>query len=92
MTPVGNFVRLLSPMSLLDKIIAKKWQELEAQTREQPLERLQALANVRYQPRGFARTLREAAAPAIIAEITAKIPLSIKVTSDLENNFDLISV
>lgn len=74
MTPVGNFGRLLSPMSILDKIIAKKWQELEAQTREQPLERVQALANSRYQPRGFARTLRDAEAPAIIAEIKRGSP------------------
>ena len=59
-------------MSILDKIIEHKRQEIEAHMQEQPLERLVDLAELRA-PRGFTATLLQHS-PAIIAEIKRGSP------------------
>lgn len=55
-------------MSILDEIIEEKRRELALLLVEQPLQQLKELAMGRYEPRGFAKALRQSVDAAIIAE------------------------
>lgn len=81
----GSIPLMNSSPSVLDRILAVKRQEVEARSRELPVQELRQRAGLADSPRGYARALRTARAPAIIAEVKRASPSAGVIRSDLDS-------
>lgn len=71
-------------MSVLERILAYKREEVEARKKKLPQTDLDAAIRRQTQPRGFARELRDADGPALIAEIKKASPSKGLIRADFD--------
>jgi indole-3-glycerol phosphate synthase len=70
--------------TILDDIVATKWQEIAAAKALRPANELAKLAATRPQPRGFAAALRDAEGIAVIAEVKKASPSAGVIRADFD--------